>query len=171
MRWRCLGSFRWQHYWLQLYRLMFWVLLPITCSIPGANSSLSPAPHPRSRRAFPKRPGAACRPAKEPRGRVCTDWAHLELADLDASEYNDDLAGEWTRGSSDAPQHRRRQLGLFLHMVSQRHVHPEAGVGGRPSLGRRRIRRRNLMARLLIWPSDPGPNYAKLTLDRRTSAE
>jgi SRSO17 transposase len=26
------------------------------------------------------------------------DWAYLELADLEASEYNDDLAGEWTRG-------------------------------------------------------------------------
>lgn len=26
------------------------------------------------------------------------DWAYLELADLDASQYNDDLAGEWTRG-------------------------------------------------------------------------
>jgi SRSO17 transposase len=26
------------------------------------------------------------------------DWVYLELADLDASEYNDDLAGEWTRG-------------------------------------------------------------------------
>jgi SRSO17 transposase len=26
------------------------------------------------------------------------DWAYVELADLDASEYNDDLAGEWTRG-------------------------------------------------------------------------
>jgi SRSO17 transposase len=26
------------------------------------------------------------------------DWAYLELADLDAREYNDDLAGEWTRG-------------------------------------------------------------------------
>ena len=26
------------------------------------------------------------------------DWAYLELADLDASEYNGDLAGEWTRG-------------------------------------------------------------------------
>src|SRR5215472_8696868 len=37
-------------------------------------------------------------------------------------------------GSSDPPQYCRRQLGLFLHMVSQRHVHPEAGVGGRPSL-------------------------------------
>jgi SRSO17 transposase len=26
------------------------------------------------------------------------DWAYLELADLDAREYNDDLAGKWTRG-------------------------------------------------------------------------
>jgi SRSO17 transposase len=26
------------------------------------------------------------------------DWAYLELADLDASEYYDGLAGEWTRG-------------------------------------------------------------------------
>jgi SRSO17 transposase len=26
------------------------------------------------------------------------DWAYLELADLDVGEYNDDLAGEWTRG-------------------------------------------------------------------------
>jgi SRSO17 transposase len=26
------------------------------------------------------------------------DWAYLELADLGASEYNDDLAGQWTRG-------------------------------------------------------------------------
>jgi SRSO17 transposase len=26
------------------------------------------------------------------------DWAYLELADLDAREYNDTLAGEWTRG-------------------------------------------------------------------------
>jgi SRSO17 transposase len=26
------------------------------------------------------------------------DWAYLELADLDASQYNNDLTGEWTRG-------------------------------------------------------------------------
>jgi SRSO17 transposase len=26
------------------------------------------------------------------------DWAYLELADLEVSEYNDDLAGAWTRG-------------------------------------------------------------------------
>ena len=26
------------------------------------------------------------------------DWAYLELADLEAGEYNDDLAGDWTRG-------------------------------------------------------------------------
>lgn len=26
------------------------------------------------------------------------DWVYLELADLDAGQYNDDLSGEWTRG-------------------------------------------------------------------------
>src|ERR1700756_207964 len=40
-------------------------------------------------------------------------------------------------GSSDPPQHCRRQLGLLLHMVPHGHVHAEAGVDGRPSLGYR----------------------------------
>ena len=63
------------------------------------------------------------------------DWAYLELADLDASEYNDDLAGEWTRGLL-----IRRNIAdgsLAFHMVPQGNVHAEAGVGGRPSLGHR----------------------------------
>lgn len=45
----------------------FWVLLPIMCSVPGARSSLSPALPPRSRRACPRRPSAACRPAEDHR--------------------------------------------------------------------------------------------------------
>ena len=28
------------------------------------------------------------------------DWAYLELADLNAGEYNSALTGEWTRGLS-----------------------------------------------------------------------
>src|SRR6266403_1897949 len=44
----------------------------VMCSVLGASSSLSPAPPPRSRRAFPRRPGAACRPAKEPKVRAGT---------------------------------------------------------------------------------------------------
>jgi len=38
--------------------------------VPGASSSLSPAPPPRSRRAFPRRPGTARRPAKGPKVRA-----------------------------------------------------------------------------------------------------
>jgi SRSO17 transposase len=53
-------------------KVMFWVSLPITSSIPGASSSPSPAPPPRSRRAFPRGPGAACRPAKGPKVRAGT---------------------------------------------------------------------------------------------------
>jgi SRSO17 transposase len=32
------------------------------------------------------------------KGARLHDWAYLELADLDASEYNSTLSGEWTRG-------------------------------------------------------------------------
>jgi SRSO17 transposase len=32
------------------------------------------------------------------KGERLHDWAYLELADLDAAEYNDALAGQWTRG-------------------------------------------------------------------------
>ncbi|WP_409362500.1 transposase [Bradyrhizobium sp. SBR1B] len=48
------------------------VLRPILCSVPGASRSLSPVPLPRSRKTFPRRPGAACRPAEGPRGRAGT---------------------------------------------------------------------------------------------------
>lgn len=77
-------------------KAVFWVLLPITCSVLGQAAACRP---PRSRRAFPRRPGTACRPAKGPEGRAGTTGPiYLQLADRDASEYNDDLAGEWTRG-------------------------------------------------------------------------
>jgi SRSO17 transposase len=32
------------------------------------------------------------------KGARLHDWAYVELADLDAREYNNDLSGEWTRG-------------------------------------------------------------------------
>jgi SRSO17 transposase len=32
------------------------------------------------------------------KGARLYDWAYLELADLEAAEYNDDLTGLWTRG-------------------------------------------------------------------------
>jgi SRSO17 transposase len=32
------------------------------------------------------------------KGERLHDWACLELADLDAAEYNDALDGQWTRG-------------------------------------------------------------------------
>jgi len=51
---------------------MCWALPPITCSGPGARSSLSVAPPSRSHRTFPRARGGACRPAKEPRVHACT---------------------------------------------------------------------------------------------------
>src|SRR5271155_4094502 len=79
-------------------RDMSWALPPITCSGPGAGNSLSVAPPPRSPRAFPRALGGACRPAKEPRAHACTTGPNLELADLDAAQYNSALTGQWTRG-------------------------------------------------------------------------
>jgi SRSO17 transposase len=38
---------------------------------------------------------------------------------------------------ADPAQHRRWRSGLFLDMVSSRDAHPDAGEGGRPSLGHR----------------------------------
>ena len=53
-------------------RGMCWASPPIMCSGPGARSSLSVAPPPRSRRTFPRALGGACRPAKEPKVHACT---------------------------------------------------------------------------------------------------
>jgi SRSO17 transposase len=47
--------------------------------------------------SFPKKPWRHL-PGEGTKGPRWHDWAYLELADLHASEYNDDLAGEWTRG-------------------------------------------------------------------------
>ena len=57
-----------------------------------------PARPSRSRRLLLPRPGSACRPAIGTKGPRLYDWAYVELADLEAEEYNEDLTGLWTRG-------------------------------------------------------------------------
>src|ERR1700752_5299159 len=59
-------------------------------SIAGAASAIAQSLPKKAWRRLPSGEGT-----KGPRWH---DWAYLELADLDVSEYNDDLAGEWTRG-------------------------------------------------------------------------
>src|SRR5450432_2634883 len=56
-------------------------------------------------------PGTAWRrlPAGEgTKGPRLHDWSCVELADLDVSQYNSALTGEWTRGAPEPPQHCRR---------------------------------------------------------------
>ena len=53
-------------------RAMCWALPPIMCSIPGARSRSFAGPPRRSRKAFPRALGGACRRAKEPKARGCT---------------------------------------------------------------------------------------------------
>src|SRR6201981_545621 len=59
-------------------------------SVAGAASGIAQSLPKKAWRRLPSGEGT-----KGPRWH---DWAYLELADLDVSEYNDDLAGEWTRG-------------------------------------------------------------------------
>src|SRR5271156_4481040 len=82
-------------------RAMFWALPPIMCSIPGARSNLSAAAPRRSRKIFPRALGGAWRrlaAGEGTKGLRLHDWAYLELADLNAGEYNSALTGKWTRG-------------------------------------------------------------------------
>src|SRR6201992_43507 len=58
-------------------------------SVAGAASGIAQSLPKKAWRRLPSGEGT-----KGPRWH---DWAYLELADLDVSEYNDDLAGEWTR--------------------------------------------------------------------------
>src|ERR1700758_5504104 len=48
--------------------------------------------------SLPKKAWRRLSSGGETKGPRWHDWAYLELADLEASEYNDELAGEWTRG-------------------------------------------------------------------------
>src|SRR5512139_1468678 len=75
----------------------FWVSPPITCSVPGASrqpvaGTASVIAQSLSKKAWRRLP--AGEGTKGPRWH---DWAYLELADLEASEYNDGR-GKWTRG-------------------------------------------------------------------------
>jgi SRSO17 transposase len=70
------------------------------------------------------------------------DWAYLELADLEAGDYNSTLRNLDAR-PADPPQHRGRRTRLLLHLVSERHVGEEAGCSRRlPLVHRRWLRNR-----------------------------
>jgi SRSO17 transposase len=49
------------------------------------------------RKAWLPRPGSACRRETAAKPRLF-DWAYLELADLDAAQYDQNRSGLWTRG-------------------------------------------------------------------------
>ena len=72
------------------------------------------------------------------KGEQLHDWAYLELADLDAGEYNEALAGQaWTRGLLIRRKTRRRSR--FFHDVGPaRDDHRKTGENRRTSLGDRR---------------------------------
>jgi len=64
----------------------------------GASGDPSPA-RPRTSPGRGARPtGNACRQGPEPKDRGLHDWCYLELADLEAEEFNSANQGLWTRG-------------------------------------------------------------------------
>ena len=119
-------------------KAMFWALPPITCSTPGARSCLLAVAAAKIAQSLPKSAWRRLSAGEGTKGPRLHDWAYLELADLDAGEYNNTLTGDVDARSVDPPQHCRRRSCLLLHLVSQGHAHEKAGGDRRPSLGHRR---------------------------------
>src|SRR5882724_12135619 len=71
--------------------------IALTCSDPGASGDQSLAPPRKSRRRGVHPTGNACRQGKAPKARGCM-IGYLELADLDAGQFNKANEGLWTRG-------------------------------------------------------------------------
>ena len=65
------------------------------------------------------------------------DWAYLELADLDAGQYNSALTGQWTRGLLIRRNIADGDLAFFSTCVPRGHAHGQVGIGRTPSLGYR----------------------------------
>src|ERR1700759_1915164 len=109
------ASARWRWICAKRARATCWGWRQPTCSVPGWASRWCLGRPKRSCRGSMPPLGSASRPVKEPRGRGCMtgrglqrfrpaqpdgmqDEGYLELADIDASEYDSGQSGLWTRG-------------------------------------------------------------------------
>lgn len=77
---------------------MSWALPPITCSGPGAGKQLIGGTAAKIAQSLPKSAWRRLSSGEGTKGPRLHDWAYLELADLDAAQYNSALTGQWTRG-------------------------------------------------------------------------
>ena len=119
----------------------------LTPSTPGATGRRWPARRRRSPRQCPRRRGRTSRPVTGTKGPRLHDWAYLELADLEAAEYDDGLSGLWTRDLLDPPLHCRRRACLLLDLVPGRDRDRDPGQGRRGPLGDKDGRDRQERAR------------------------
>jgi SRSO17 transposase len=67
-------------------------------STPGAARPRLPEPPPRIAGALDPAAWRRLSAGAGAKGERVFDWAYLELADLEAAEYNETLSGLWTRG-------------------------------------------------------------------------
>ena len=82
------------------------------------------------------------------KGARLHDWAYLELADLEAAEYDESLSGLWTRGLLIRRNIADGDLRLLRHLVPGRDRDRDPGRGRGPALGDRgRLRDRQERAR------------------------
>ena len=112
------------------------------------------------------------------KGARLHDWAYLELADLDAGDFDATFPGIWTRGLLIRRNIADGDLAFLLDLVSDRHIHRNTGDGGRASLGdRRQLRDRQERTRsrpqrdpLLAWLASPClAGHARVRHDGRHS--
>ena len=63
------------------------------------------------------------------------DWAYVELADLEAEEYNEELTGLWTRGLLIRRSLSDQDLAFFSTWCPAGTPIDDPGAGGGPALG------------------------------------
>jgi len=110
--------------------------IALTCSDPGASGDQSLAPPRKSRRRGVHPTGNACRQGKAPKGPRLHDWCYLELADLDAGQFNKANEGLWTRGLLIRRRIADGDLAFFTTWCQQEHP-SKRWSRRRPSLGDR----------------------------------
>ena len=79
-------------------RATCWALMPPISSTPGSTSPRWPARPSRSHKALAPKTWQRLSAGIGTKGPRLYDWAYVELADLEAEEYNEELTGLWTRG-------------------------------------------------------------------------
>ena len=126
----------------------------------------SPARPRRSRKALLPSAWQRLSAGEGTKGPRLYDWAYLELADLEADEYDDGAHRPVDARPADPPPPRRWRAGLLLHLVPGRHPDRDAGRGSKGSAGRSRTRSRPRRPSSGSTTTRPAPGTAGTGMSR-----